>query len=856
MALLGAPVAMWVVCLGCGLAFERVLKLRLSNALLLPLGLCVALALIYPGYAAGAGDALAIALLVVVTLAGLVFAKDGLRARLNPGWPGVAGAAAYVLYMLPVIAYGHWTWVGYDFVNDSAFEMLLASHIKGYGLTLGAIPLTSEQQFLMSYLNTGYPLGTQSLLGTISGLTGTEVAVLYQGFIASLAALGALALATVTRGLLDARKAALAGFAAIAANLTYQYALQGNIKEIGLLAILCAGVALGREAIERGQAYAGAALMAVVAAAALATYNAVAAPFLGALALFLGLGLLLLRRSRPSREWIGPLLVGLGLAGLLAIPSLVSFKTFFNVASTGQGSTGIGAIQLGQLLRPLPLSQLSGVWLSGEYRSAIASHHAGLLTAIATVAILLAIVPCVVWALRRRAVAVPAAIGMVGLVLLIVFPRVSPYAQGKLLAMCSPFVVLAGVAGLLCLGARPSTPHYGGQARSGGDPEGHTPKGTPPHGGGQAPHGGGQAPHGGGQASHGGGQAPHGGGQAGGRRLGALGLIATMGVGFAILASDLLAYNHDRVAPTGRIEAIRRTGDHFAGRGLVLWNEFEEYAKYFARAAKISVPFEALTPQQVELRSPTYFYGHYFDLDEELLSFVERYPIIVTRRSPVASRPPANYKLVYENGYYLGWERTAKPEVLGHLPLQQLYSPTFPVNCAMLAPIVAKAPRGSHLILAEPPQLVSYEPLPNPKRPAGWPPDPGQAGSVFTAGPGRIEGELTVKRPGFYRVWVQGDFPRALHVRVDGREVGSVSGSNTPGQWLQAATLRLSAGPHLVAVEKAPGRDHLGPGEWAVGTFGAVALQSEAPERMVALSLAHWHTLCGKEADWVEVVRG
>src|SRR6202035_2835827 len=113
-----------------------------------------------------------------------------------------------------------------------------------------------------------------------------------------------------------------------------------------------------------------------------------------------------------SSRWIGPLVLGLGLAGLLAIPSLLSFKTFFNVASTGQSATGTGAIpiQLGQLLRPLPLSQLSGVWLSGEYRLAIASQHAGLLTTIATVAILVAIVPCVVWALRRRQVGVPVAI--------------------------------------------------------------------------------------------------------------------------------------------------------------------------------------------------------------------------------------------------------------------------------------------------------------------------------------------------------------------------------------------------------------------------------------------------------------
>lgn len=820
MALLGAPVAMWVVCLGCGLALERALRVRLTNALVTALGLCVALALIYPGYAAGAGDALAIGLLVAVALAGFVFAKDGLRARLNPGWPGVAALAVYVLYMLPVIAYGHWTWVGYNFVNDSGFEMLLASHIKGYGLTLGNIPLTSAQQFLNSYLNTGYPLGTQSLLGTISGLTGTEVAVLYQGFLASLAALGALALATVTRGLLNARRAAFAAFAAMAANLTYQYAMQGNIKEIGLLAILCIGVALGREAIELGRAYAGAVLMAFVAAAAMAAYNAVAVPFLGALALFLGLGLLFVRHSRPSRSWVGPLLVGLGLAGLLAIPSLLSFKTFFGVASTGQSAGGTAAvpIQLGQLLRPLPLSQLSGVWLSGEYRAAIASHREGLLTSIATVAILLAIVPCVAWALRRRAVAVPAMVGMVGLVLLVVFPRVSPYAQGKLLAMCSPLVVLAGIAGLLCLGAWPG-------ALSGVGAEG----------------------------AH---SSDRAGRRMGGRRWGTLGLVLAMGATLAILTSDLLAYNHDRVAPTARMEAIQQVGDHFSGRGLVLWNEFEEYAKYFARAAKISVPFEALTPQQVELRFPTYFYGHYFDLDEELLSFVEKYPIIVTRRSPAASRPPANYKLVYENAYYLGWERMAKPEVFAHLPLQGVYSPTIPVDCTKLGAMVAQAPRGAGLMVAKPPVLVSYEPLPDPKRPADWPPATGQAGAVFTAGPGRLEGELTVARPGDYRVWVQGDFPRPLQVLVDKHAVGSVSGSNTPGQWLQAATVRLAAGRHFVEVEKTGGRAHLGPGEWAVGTLGAVALQGEAPERMVAVPLSKWHSLCGKEADWVEVVRG
>jgi hypothetical protein len=792
MAVVGAPLVMWVLCLGCGLALERVLRVRLRDALLLPLGLCVALALIYPGYAAGAGKGLALVLLAGVALAGLALATDGLRARLNPGWPGAAGLAIYVLYMLPVIAYGHWTWSGYDFVNDSAFEMLLASHIQGYGLTLGNIPLTSAQQFLMSYLNSGYPLGTQSLLGALGVLTDTDVAVLYQGFIASMAAVAAVALASAMRGLLSPRRAALAGAAALAANLTYQYALQGAIKEIGLLATLCAGVALGREAIAFGRPYVGAILMAVVAAAAMASYNAVAVPFLGALVLFLGLGLMFVRRARPSIRWSGPLAVGLGLAVLLSIPSLVSFKTFFNVASAGQGTTGVGATQFGQLLRVLPLSQLSGVWLAGEYRLAIMSHRAGELTTLATVVVLLAIVPCLAWALRRRQPAVPIAIGMVGMILLIVYPRVSPYAQGKLLAMCSPLVVLAGVAGLLCLR---------------------------------------------------------------GRRVGLLGVLAAGGVSLAILASDVLAYSHDRVAPTAQIEAIRQTGEHFAGRGLVLWNEFQEYAKYFARAAKISVPFEALTPQQVQLRSPTAFYGHYFDLDEELLSFVEGYPIIVTRRSPSASRPPANYRLVYENPYYLGWERAAAPQVLEHLPLQQQYSPSQTVRCAALAPIVAKAPSGSKLVVAVAPEVSWYAPISDPTHSGGWIPDPNLPGVLETHTGGHAEGVLNVRRSGTYRVWVQGDFPRSVRVQIAGHTVGSVSGANTPGQWLQAATLYLRAGRYPSRVVITAGHRHFGPGEWWPGTLGAVELQSTTPERVSTLALSRWRSLCGREADWVEVVR-
>jgi len=39
MAVIGVLALMWASCLGCGLALERALRVRLSNELLLPAGL-------------------------------------------------------------------------------------------------------------------------------------------------------------------------------------------------------------------------------------------------------------------------------------------------------------------------------------------------------------------------------------------------------------------------------------------------------------------------------------------------------------------------------------------------------------------------------------------------------------------------------------------------------------------------------------------------------------------------------------------------------------------------------------------------------------------------------------------------
>jgi len=792
-AMVGVPLAMWVVSLGCGLAVERVLRVRLPNPLLLVLGLCVSIVLIFPGYALGAGDPLALVLLGVVTIAGLLLARDGLRARLNPGWAGAAGLATFVLYMLPVIVHGRWTWSGYDFVGDSGFEMLFAEHIKGFGTTLGHIPETSEREFLANYLSNSYPLGSQALLGTYSAILDVPAAVVFQGFISVLAGVAAISLASVCGAAVSARRAAIAAFLALAANLTYQYALQGAIKEIALLAAVCAVAAMVTYALslDSRSRYGGAALVAIPVAASLTVYNAVAVPFIGGLLAFGACWLVLGRRVRPSMRWAGPLAAGVGLAVVLSVDPLKSFSSFFHVAQVGQGASGLGATQYGQLLRPLPLSQVSGVWLAGEYRLPVIPQPAATLTVIATVAILALAIPGALYAMRRGGIGPALALASTGLVLLILFPRVSPYAQGKVLAIAGPPIVLAAIVGLLAVRGR----------------------------------------------------------------LAPLTLAVAAALGLAVLASDLLAYSHDRVAPTGRMEAMQQVGARFAGQGPVLWNEFDEYAKYFARAALITVPFETITPHQVLLRHPVYFYGHYFDLDEELLPFVEQFPIVVTRVSPAASRPPANYALVYRNRYYEGWERRGTPHVLRHLPLQELYSPSAVATCPTLARLVAGAPQGTRLAVARPPELAYFEPRYSRDRSYAWGEDPAQHGAVLPNAPGHAGGVLTVRGGAQYAVWVQGDMPGPIQLALDGHVLTTMKGSNTPLQWFLAGRVPLAPGRHQLELARPAGRRHLGPGEWAVGEVGAVALQREEPERVENVPVQSWRSLCGVRADWVELVR-
>src|SRR5215208_1707489 len=117
----------------------------------------------------------AVPLALLGALAGRWLGRGGRRARLAPGPLALTGVAAYAFYVGTVVLAGGWTWTGYNFVNDTAVQMLLADWLSGHGTGQPVAPTavgarSTAADSLRIYLDTGYPLGSHGALAVISEL--------------------------------------------------------------------------------------------------------------------------------------------------------------------------------------------------------------------------------------------------------------------------------------------------------------------------------------------------------------------------------------------------------------------------------------------------------------------------------------------------------------------------------------------------------------------------------------------------------------------------------------------------------------------------------------------------------------
>lgn len=253
----------------------------------------------------------------------------------------------------------------------------------------------------------------------------------------------------------------------------------------------------------------------------------------------------------------------------------------------------------------------------------------------------------------------------------------------------------------------------------------------------------------------------------------------------------------------------------------MLFVENEEYAKYFSRNVENVVEFDGVSPRKVQLRRQEKFVGRHFDIDEHRLAYLESFRYIVQRRSPSASRPPANYRLDYRNEYYDVWRRLDRPAVVRHLPIGGVHRAAGEPSCRAVLRLARRARPGEELVAARRQRTVLLEPASSARSP-GWHLHPDVPETVVTTTPGRAWGTLPFDG-GDYRLWIRGSFGRTVTAWVDGRRVGEANGADTPGAWQPAGVATVDRGRHRVELRRGGGG--FGPGDGYLGELGPVAFQ-------------------------------
>jgi hypothetical protein len=349
-----------------------------------------------------------------------------------------------------------------------------------------------------------------------------------------------------------------------------------------------------------------------------------------------------------------------------------------------------------------------------------------------------------------------------------------------------------------------------------------------------------------------------------GRRV-AGGLVMAV-VGGAVLLSNAISYHELQEAPYARYDEVLSIGDRLEGKGPTLVTEYDEYSPYLLheaqpwaqpqwphgyRGASLADP-----RRRPSLKTP-------LDLDDLTITYIEKAPNIVVRRSPTVTRPPANYRRDYVGRYYEVWRREprSRATVVRHLARgPSVFQPGGPIPCARARRLGREAERvGGDLVWVPRPRLPLMAPT-RFFRPGGWFDYANYPLSVVPVGAGRVVGSARLPA-GAYRVWVEGSFGRQVRVEVDRRSVGAVAYQfGNPGQYLPVGSVRVAAGKHPVDLVRGGGDLHPGNGgggDSSLRHIGPVVFSPPLNERreLRRLPASRAASLCGKWADWVEVVR-
>jgi hypothetical protein len=253
-----------------------------------------------------------------------------------------------------------------------------------------------------------------------------------------------------------------------------------------------------------------------------------------------------------------------------------------------------------------------------------------------------------------------------------------------------------------------------------------------------------------------------------------------------------------------------------------------------------------------------------WDLGEVSYAFQDQFKLMVLGRSPVLTRPPADYRLVFQGRYYDVFRRVSRPVVLRHViasdrPDAPLYRPPA-LTCREITRLGTQARTEHGRIAFSTPTAASSVEAIHSTHPATWVPLPIDTGTIphgltLLPGAGMLRTTLHVPRTGHYSLWVQGSLTQKMTVSVNGRRVGSIAQQIGPGTiFTNLGTVRLNAGTAHVVLTRAA-RSRLIPSKEEDSLGDIVLSRTGAPPAVRYASPAHARSLCGHDLQWVEIVR-
>jgi hypothetical protein len=389
-----------------------------------------------PGHATSAS--LGAVLLVAAAAAVVARSSHDARGALAAGIPVVVALA--LVLSIPFAVSGRWGPLGVGFNNDLGLHLAWAEWLRsGFG------PLPEA----------GYPLGPHALADAAAAVPGVGLGQAFVGEILAISVLTGLTALAALRDL-GALRRALAAVLVAVPYLAASYYAQGAFKETAeALFVLAFAVALAdfdrRRAENSGHdrffgpsAARWALPYLVLAAGVFFSYSFAGLAWPVAVMALWGLTVPEVRRALRPRSVLrfllrpATLLSIAALAGLAVVATLVGPFGFAGGFNKVAGSNTYGPVS--------PVETL-GIWPASNYRldAPGGAHLTGLAGAIGALALVLGLV----WWLRRRELAIPAALAACAVVYLGSIPISGQYSQAKALMIAAPLAMLVVIRPLL-----------------------------------------------------------------------------------------------------------------------------------------------------------------------------------------------------------------------------------------------------------------------------------------------------------------------------------------------------------------------------------------------------------------------